>query len=354
MKTVFLTVADSPLTAYWINRVAASARVDAVVTTRKRQKDSRNILVRKFKRDLEYVRASGSFLRVAARLLTVVLSLPLGLPAALLRGLILSDRKVYKLLEIDRSEVSAMQRDLKVIEAGLVNSGETISLLKELKPDIILVAGTDILKPEVIETAGTAIINIHTGITHYYRGVGSTFAAAVEGRFDRLGFTAHLIDPGIDTGTVLFYQEIPAFPEDSYADILARVYRKVPDGYLKALGLAACGELGGIEKQGTGRLVLSTTRFYGDPALDITVMALRLCCRRLLARLRGMLPQGLRVFLLKKSMLRNGPREKESVSPARLLQKEDFSPGSLLCIAPHPDDVLIGALDLVDFWNSQA
>jgi Formyl transferase len=98
-----------------------------------------------------------------------------------------------------------------------VNAPETVALLQDLRPAVVVVNGTRIIASSVLDSLDCPIINIHTGITPQYRGVHGGYWAIAEGHPELVGTTVHLVDPGIDTGTVLARAYFQPTPEDSIA-----------------------------------------------------------------------------------------------------------------------------------------
>ena len=98
-----------------------------------------------------------------------------------------------------------------------VNSGETMAILQQLGPSVVVVNGTRIIAKSVLGCVDAPFINIHAGITPQYRGVHGGYWALAEGRPELVGTTVHLVDPGIDTGTVLTRDYFAITPEDSIA-----------------------------------------------------------------------------------------------------------------------------------------
>ena len=97
------------------------------------------------------------------------------------------------------------------------NSAQTISLLRDLQPAVVIVNGTRILSREVLQCVPAKFVNLHAGITPRYRGVHGAYWALVEGRGDLCGVTLHLLDEGIDTGPVLAQRMIQLSHADSFA-----------------------------------------------------------------------------------------------------------------------------------------
>lgn len=132
----------------------------------------------------------------------------------------------------------------EVLRVASVNSSEARLLLQELAPAAVVVNGTRIIGRETLRSVTSPFINIHAGITPLYRGVHGGYWALFEGRPDMVGTTIHLVDEGIDTGTVLDQVTFAPAPEDSFATYpylhtaaalppLLQAVRSAVDGALK-------------------------------------------------------------------------------------------------------------------------
>jgi phosphoribosylglycinamide formyltransferase-1 len=84
-----------------------------------------------------------------------------------------------------------------------VNDPRTLELVAEAKPDLVVVHGTRIIAERVLREIAAPVVNVHAGITPRYRGVHGGYWAYVDGRPDLAGTTVHLVDAGIDTGSIL-------------------------------------------------------------------------------------------------------------------------------------------------------
>ena len=96
-----------------------------------------------------------------------------------------------------------------------VNSETTVKAIKDMKPDLIMVFGGKILKNTIIDIPKT-IINMHFGITPFYKGSGSSLTAIGRLDFRHVGATIHLIDNKIDHGNIINYY-FPKFKGDESA-----------------------------------------------------------------------------------------------------------------------------------------
>jgi methionyl-tRNA formyltransferase len=97
-----------------------------------------------------------------------------------------------------------------------VNAPETVELLTSLMPDVVVVNGTRIISSTVLDAVPGVFVNLHMGITPRYRGVHGGYWALAEGRPDLVGTTIHIVDSGIDTGTVLAQARFEPTSRDSF------------------------------------------------------------------------------------------------------------------------------------------
>lgn len=86
---------------------------------------------------------------------------------------------------------------------GWSSSEDCIELIKNLKPDLIIVYGSSILKGKIINTYKNKIINLHLGLSPYYRGSGTNYFPFVNNELEYFGATYLLLDAGVDTGKII-------------------------------------------------------------------------------------------------------------------------------------------------------
>jgi methionyl-tRNA formyltransferase len=104
----------------------------------------------------------------------------------------------------------------KLIHISSVNDEECIALLRQLNPDLVLVNGTRIISKKVLESTKAVFINMHTGITPGYRGVHGGYWALVNNEPSLCGVTVHLVDKGVDTGSILYQATITTTAKDNF------------------------------------------------------------------------------------------------------------------------------------------
>ena len=103
-----------------------------------------------------------------------------------------------------------------VSKVDSINSEETKLIIKEYRPDVVVVNGTRIISKEIIKAVDVPFVNTHVGITPKYRGVHGGYWALTENDIENCGVTIHLIDTGIDTGGILFQGMIEITSKDTF------------------------------------------------------------------------------------------------------------------------------------------
>lgn len=97
-----------------------------------------------------------------------------------------------------------------------VNGAQTRKLLKKVLPDAVVVNGTRIISATVLQCIDRPFINTHAGITPRYRGVHGGYWALAQGDAQHCGVTVHMVDSGVDTGGVLYQDNISISADDGF------------------------------------------------------------------------------------------------------------------------------------------
>jgi phosphoribosylglycinamide formyltransferase-1 len=100
------------------------------------------------------------------------------------------------------------------LKKGDINSDRYVEEIKNLNPDLIIAYGCSIIKPALVEHFENRFINVHLGLSPYYRGSGTNFWPFMNNEPELVGVTFMHIDAGVDTGKI-FHQIRPRiFPGD--------------------------------------------------------------------------------------------------------------------------------------------
>lgn len=115
------------------------------------------------------------------------------------------------------------------------NGPECEAILDEDKPDIIVVYGTAIIRDNIFRRAGKVTLNMHTGLSPYYRGDSTLFWPIYFNDPDKIGVTVHKLVAEVDGGDIVYTGKVEYTPGDSEADIFAKGVKVGTDLYLNAV-----------------------------------------------------------------------------------------------------------------------
>lgn len=93
--------------------------------------------------------------------------------------------------------------NLKEVQFNTINSDEVIEALNSHKIDVILLFGSSIVKDVILDKYLNNVINLHLGLSPYYKGSGTNFFPVVNNEFECLGATFHLATNKVDAGNIL-------------------------------------------------------------------------------------------------------------------------------------------------------
>lgn len=140
------------------------------------------------------------------------------------------------------------------VRPGGCNEPEAVRAMRQMAPDVVLVFGTGLLKQELIDTFPGRIINIHLGLSPFYRGAGTNFWPLVNREPEYCGATIHFLDVGVDTGPVIAHVRPAIRPGDGPHEIGNRAIVAAADALANAAIAHARSPLRGVPQAGGGRL----------------------------------------------------------------------------------------------------
>ena len=103
-----------------------------------------------------------------------------------------------------------------------INTQEGQQLVRSLEPDVLLVFGTGIVGNKILSLARRIALNLHTGISPYYRGCDCSFWPVHNEELSMLGATVHECTKDVDGGKIFGTVHAKPEPGDSLFDIFAR------------------------------------------------------------------------------------------------------------------------------------
>lgn len=130
---------------------------------------------------------------------------------------------------------------VKSIEFGSLNSDSILQALEDYKIDFLVLFGSSIIKDKLLQRFPDKVINMHLGLSPYYKGSGTNFFPAYHNEFSCIGATIHLATSKVDAGDILHQFRLDSVKEkDSLHDLGNRIielggslFPKVIKSYIK-------------------------------------------------------------------------------------------------------------------------
>ena len=117
---------------------------------------------------------------------------------------------------------------------GEVNAPHHGQEIIDSQPDLLVAYGCSLIRDPLLSSFRGRFLNVHLGLSPYYRGVGTNFWPLVNREPEFVGATFMHLDAGVDTGEVIHQMRPRIFAGDSPSSIgnrlirdMARVYRDI-------------------------------------------------------------------------------------------------------------------------------
>jgi len=131
-----------------------------------------------------------------------------------------------------------------LLRAGDLGRLDLALLSSALSSDAYVVFGSSFIRGPLADALiERRCLNLHMGISPYYRGTASNFWALYDERPDYVGATIHLLSTGLDSGPILFHALPAVKPVDPFRLGMDAVGAAI-DGFIERL---ASGEIHTIE-----------------------------------------------------------------------------------------------------------
>lgn len=148
-----------------------------------------------------------------------------------------AERTVFgapRFLPSNVSQLSLLMEDLSLARLEM--------LAPALDADFIIVFGASYIKgPLVDRLIARRAINIHMGMSPYYRGSSCNFWALYDGNPDLVGATIHMISRGLDSGAMLYHVRPAQVPTDPFL-LGMRAVEAAQDSLVERLSRGTLGQ----------------------------------------------------------------------------------------------------------------
>jgi phosphoribosylglycinamide formyltransferase 1 len=124
------------------------------------------------------------------------------------------------------------------LNKGEINNTMYIRKIVASKPDLLIAYGCSIIKEPLLSLFSGRFINVHLGLSPYYRGSGTNYWPLVNNEPEYIGATFMYIDSGIDTGEVIHQIRAKCFWGDGPSQIgnrlildMSKVYKDIINNF---------------------------------------------------------------------------------------------------------------------------
>jgi hypothetical protein len=118
---------------------------------------------------------------------------------------------------------------------GKINAPSHSAAIIKAAPDLLVCYGSSIIREPLLSAFPQRFLNIHLGLSPYYRGSGTNFWPLVNGEPEYVGVTFMHIDAGVDTGEVIHQMRAHIALGDSPVQIGNRLITEMAETCLKIL-----------------------------------------------------------------------------------------------------------------------
>lgn len=121
------------------------------------------------------------------------------------------------------ANIAAAHGLIRVLQPDNINAPEGVAALRDLKPDLLVVAAYgQILSRDVLAVPTFGAINVHASLLPKYRGAAPVAYAILRGE-TRTGVTIIKITPGLDSGDMILQEAIEILPEETTGELETRL-----------------------------------------------------------------------------------------------------------------------------------
>lgn len=161
------------------------------------------------------------------------------------------------------------QEKILRVDYDEANTQRVFDWVAKLNPDYIALFGTGIIKEPYLSKFENRIINMHLGLSPYYRGSGTNFWPLVYGEPELVGVTVHLAIDKVDAGSILAQARPDIAPGDGPHDIGHKAIIAGVDSLIRAIELYAAKKIIPQTQDLTVGKVIKHKDFNADAVLQM-------------------------------------------------------------------------------------
>ena len=136
----------------------------------------------------------------------------------------------------------AVKHDISVLQPSNLKSPDFLETLKSYEADLQVVVAFRMLPEVVWSMPPMGTFNLHASLLPDYRGAAPINWAIINGE-TKTGVTTFFLKHEIDTGSILFQEEVPILPEENLGDLYEKLMQTGSSLVVKTLEAIAKDEI---------------------------------------------------------------------------------------------------------------
>ena len=220
-------------------------------------------------------------------------------------------------------KVCALEHNIPVFQPESVKNGEAMPVLRDLKPDCVVVAAFGmLLKSDILDFPKYGCMNVHASLLPKYRGAAPIQRVILDGE-EYTGVTIMQMGTGLDTGDILLTEKTRIEDNETAGELFDRLALMGADLIIKALDKAEKGELEPV-KQDDSESTYAKMLSKADSPIDFTMSA-----QEIHNQIRGLSPWPTATGILNDKVLKihasliTGRRSPDKAVPGELIVEKD-------------------------------
>jgi len=143
------------------------------------------------------------------------------------------------------------------IKVESFNSQTTNRMIESFSPSIIIAFGVPIISEKIISHAKIAALNLHGGISPFYKGGNTIFWALYNNDIQQVGATIHYMTKSVDSGDILAYIYPDITKKDDEFSISAKTFKYATEAMIKIVS-----DLSSAEAKLKGKIQVEEGKLY--------------------------------------------------------------------------------------------
>ncbi len=137
-----------------------------------------------------------------------------------------------------------------------INDEVYVERLRSLAPDVVAVCGASILRKPILDVPSKGTLNLHGGLSQWYRGVWTTLWAVYNEEPQYVGATVHYVSSGIDDGGIIHQGRPVIEAGDDHESLYVKVVKMGTGLMIRSIREMEAGTIEAHPLEKKGRLYL--------------------------------------------------------------------------------------------------